>query len=115
MPTEVKRLSADSTPMRSRDTPPHLEDNSISKVVRFELIKALKAIKGLCDDIHEDAKIFEFETEELPGLFAPRQCVKLEAKIRIMGSLKFGHKYLCRPTIKKDGNSLVRILNDHFL
>ena len=88
MPTEVERLSADSTPMRSRDTPPHLEDNSISKVVRFELVEALKAIEGPRDDVPEDAKIFEFETEELPGLFAPRHCVELEAKIRIMKALK---------------------------
>jgi hypothetical protein len=87
--------------MRSRDTPPHLEDNSISKVVRFELIKALKAIKGPHNNLPEDAKIFEFETEELPGLFAPRHCVELEAKIRIMGALKFRHEYPRRPTIKK--------------
>ena len=101
MPTEVERPSADSTPTRSRDTPPHLEDNSVSKAVGFELVKTLKAIEGPCDDVPEDAKIFDFETEELPGLFVPRHCVKLEAKIRIMGALKFGHKYLRRPTIKK--------------
>ena len=108
MPTEVKRLSADSTPMRSRETPPHLEDNSVSKAVWFELVEALKAIEGPRDDIPEDAKIFEFETEELPGLFAPRHCVKLEAKIRIMGAFKFRHEYLRWPTIKK-GFELTRL------
>ena len=41
------------------------------------------------------------EAEELPGLFAPCHCVELEAKLRIMGALKFGHEYLRRPTIKK--------------
>ena len=94
MPTEVEHPSADSTPTCSRDTPPHLEDNSISKAVRFELVKTLKAIKGPCDDVPEDAKIFEFKTEELPRLFAPHHCVELEAKIRIMGAFKFGHEYL---------------------
>ena len=101
MPTEVERLSADSTPTRSGDTPPHLKDNSVSKAVGFELIEALKAIEGPRDDVPEDAKIFEFEMEELPGLFTPRHCVELEAKIRIMGALKFGYEYLHRPTIKK--------------
>ena len=101
MPTEVECPLADSTPTCSMDTPPHLEDNSVSQVVGFELVKTLKAIEGPCDDVPEDAKIFDFETEELPGLFAPRHCVELEAKIRIMGALKFGHEYLHRPTIKK--------------
>ena len=101
MPTEVECLLADSTSTRSRATPPHLKDNSISKAVGFELVKTLKAIEGPRDDVPEDAKIFEFETEELPGLFAPHHCVELEAKIRIMGALKFGHEYLRRPTIKK--------------
>ena len=94
MPTEVERLSADSTPTCSRDTPPHLKNNSISKVVRFELVETLKAIEGPRDDVPEDVKIFDFETEELPGLFVPRHCVELETKIRIMGALKFRHKYL---------------------
>ena len=101
MATEVEHLLADSTPTRSRDTPPHLKDNSVSKAVGFELVEALKAIEGPRDDIPEDVKIFKFETEELPGLFAPRHCVELEAKIRIMGAFKFGHEYLRRPTIKK--------------
>ena len=65
MLTEVEHLLADSTPMHSRDTPPHLEDNSVSKAVGFELVEALKAIEGPRDDVPEDAKIFEFETEEL--------------------------------------------------
>ena len=94
MPTEVEHPSADSTPTCSRDTPPHLEDNSVSKVVGFKLVKTLKAIKGPHDDVPEDAKIFDFKTKELPGLFAPRHCVELEAKIRIMGALQFGHEYL---------------------
>ena len=59
MPTEVEHLSADSTPTHSRDTPPHLEDNSISKAVGFELVKTLKAIEGPRNDIPEDVKIFE--------------------------------------------------------
>ena len=103
-----EHLSADSTPTPSRDTPPHLEDNSVSKAVGFELIEALKAIEGPRNDVPEDTKIFEFETEELPGLFAPRHCVELEAKMRIMGALKFGHEYLHRPTIKK-GFELTRL------
>ena len=73
----------------------------VSKVFGFELVETLKAIEGPRDDIPEDAKIFEFEMEELPGLFAPRHCVELEAKIKIMGALKIGHEYLRRPTIKK--------------
>jgi hypothetical protein len=94
MPTEIERPSEDSTPTRSRDTPPHLVDDSVPKAVGFELVEILKAIGEPLDDVPEDAKIFEFETEELPGLFAPRHCVELEAKIRIMGALKFGHEYL---------------------
>ena len=101
MPTKVEHLSADSTPTCSRDTPPHLEDNSVSKAVSFELVETLKAIKGPHDDVPEDTKIFDFETEELHGLFTPCHCVKLEAKIRITGALKFGHEYLRRATIKK--------------
>ena len=95
MPTKVECPLADSTPKHSRDTPPHLEDDSVSKAVRFELVETLKSIKEPHDDIPEDGKIFEFETEELSRLFAPCHCVKLEAKIRIMGALKFGHEYLC--------------------
>ena len=75
--------------------------NSVSRAVVFKLVETLKAIKGPCDDIPEDAKIFEFKTKELPGLFVPCHCVKLETKIRIMGALKFRHEYLWQPTIKK--------------
>ena len=67
MPTEEECPSADSTPTHSKDTPPHLEDNSISKAVRFKLVETLKAIEGPHNDIPEDVKIFDFETEELPG------------------------------------------------
>jgi hypothetical protein len=56
----------------SRDTPPHLDDRSIPKAVGFEIGETLKAIEGPLEDISEDARIFEFKTEELPGLFAPR-------------------------------------------
>lgn len=101
MPTEVECPLADSTPTCSRDTPPHLVDDPISKAVRFELIETLRAIEEPHDDIPEDVKIFELETKELPGLFAPHHCIELEAKIRIMGALKFGHEYLRQPTIKK--------------
>ena len=94
MPTRVGHPSTDSTPTRSRDTPPHLVDDPISKEIGFEFGETLKAIEEPRDDVPEDAKIFEFETEELPGLFAPCHCVKLEAKIRIMGALKFRHEYL---------------------
>ena len=80
MPTEVEHLSADSTPTCSRDTPPHLEDNSVPKAVGFELVETLKAIEGPRDDVPEDAKIFKYETEELPGLVMPCHCVELEAK-----------------------------------
>ena len=79
MPTKVERPFADSTPTCSRDTPPHLKDNSVSKAVRFELVETLKAIEGPHDDVPEDAKIFDFETEELPGHFMPCHCVELEA------------------------------------
>ena len=95
MPTKVECPSADSTPTCSRDTPPHLKDNSVYKAVRFELVKTLKAIEGPRNDVPEDAKIFDLKTEELPRLFVPCHCVKLKAKIRIMGALQFRHKYLC--------------------
>ena len=94
MPTKVECPSADSTHTHSRDTLPHLEDNSISKAVRFKLVKTLKAIEGPHNDVPEDVKIFEFETEELPGLFCTMPLCQIRAKIRIMGALKFRHEYL---------------------
>ena len=101
MPTEDKHPSAVHTLAFSRDTPPHLDDRPVPKAVGFEISEALKAVEGPLEDISEDARIFKYETEELPGLFALCHCVELEAKIRIMAALKFGYDYLWRPTIKK--------------
>ena len=94
MPTEEEHPSAARTPTHLRDTPPHLDDDSVSKAVGFEIGEPLRDIEGPRDDIPEDAKVFEFETEELPGLFAPRHCVELEARMRIMGALQFRYEYL---------------------
>ena len=94
MPTEVELPSATHTPMHCRDTPLHFDEDSASKAIGFELFETLKAIEELCDDIPEDTKIFDFETEELPGLFVPCHCIESKAKIRIMGALKLRYEYL---------------------
>jgi hypothetical protein len=78
----------------SRDTPPHLDDRPIPKAVGFEIGETLKAVEGPLEDISDYARIFKLKMEELPGLFAPCHCVKLEAKIRIMAALKFRYDYL---------------------
>ena len=101
MPTDDEHPSAAHTLAFSRDTPPHLDDRPVPKAVGFEISEALKAVEGPLKDISEDARIFEYKTEELPGVFAPHHCVELEAKIRIMAALKFRYDYLRRPTIKK--------------
>src|SRR6266853_470355 len=101
MPTDDEHPSAAHTLAFSRDTPPHLDDRPVPKAVGFEISEALKAVERPLEDISEDARIFEYETEELAGLFAPRACVKLESKIRMMAAIKIGNDYLQRPTIKK--------------
>ena len=94
MPTEVELPSVTRTPMHCRDTPLHFNEDSASKAVGFELFETLKAIEEPWDDIPEDAKTFDFEIEDLPGLFVPHHCIELKSKIRIMGALKFRYEYL---------------------
>ena len=58
-------------------------------------------IEGPHNQIPEDMKISQVQNWGVIQTFHAVPLIKLEAKIRIMGALKFGYKYLWQPTIKK--------------
>ena len=106
MPAEFGQSLDEQESSNIREAPPHLEANSIPQLTGHD-IKELREVEGPLENIPEDAKINNFETDELPGLFAPHHCKELDAKIWIMMALKIGHNYLKRPNLKL-GNELTR-------
>ena len=84
MPTEVDPTSVTPLPTHSRDTPPHLDIISNFELADLKVSETLEEVKGPLDDLPEEVRITNFESDEIPGLFSPRHCVELEAKIRIM-------------------------------
>ena len=94
MPTEAEQTSVTLIPTHSRDTPPHLDSDSAFEVTDLKTNEILESIKGPIDDIPESAKIVNFVSGDIPGLFSPRHCDQLEAKLRIMKAIKLGHDYL---------------------
>ena len=106
MPTEFGQSSDEQEPSTIREAPPHLQANSTPRLTGHD-VEELKDVEGPLENIPEDAQIDKFETDELPGLFAPHHCKELDAKIRIMMALKIGYNYLRRPDLKL-GNELTR-------
>ena len=106
MPTEFGQSSDEQESFTIREAPPHLEVNSTPRLTGHD-VKELKDVEGPLENIPEDTQINNFETNELPRLFAPRHCKELDAKIRIMMALKISHNYLKRPDLKP-GNELTR-------
>ena len=93
MPTEFGQSSDEQESSNIREAPPHLKANSIPRLKGHD-VKELREVEGPLENIPEDAKINNFETDELPGLFAPCHCNELDAKIQIMMVLKIGYNYL---------------------
>ena len=93
MPTEFGQLSDEQESSTIREVLPHLEANSTPRLTGHN-IKELRDVEGPLENIPEDTQINNFETDELPGLFVPRHCKELDAKIRIMMALKISHNYL---------------------
>ena len=100
MPTEVDHTSVTPIPMHSRDTPPHLNNILNFELADLKASKSLEDIRGSIDDIPEEVRIINFESEEIPRLFLLHHCVELEAKIQIMKAIKYGYDYLKRLTLK---------------
>lgn len=86
--------------MHSRDTPPHLNNILNFELADLKASKSLEDIRGSIDDIPEEVRIINFESEEIPRLFSLHHCVELEAKIQIMKAIKYGYDYLKRLTLK---------------
>ena len=101
MLTEVEWTLVTLIHTYSRDTPPHLDSNSILEVTDLKVNKFLKSVEGPIDNIPEGTKIANFKSEDIPGLFSPHHCVEVEAKLRIMKAIKLGHNYLHQPTLKQ--------------
>ena len=106
MPTEFGQSLDKQESSNIREVLPHLEANSIPRLTGHN-VKELREVEGPLENIPEDAKINNFKTDELPGLFAPRHCNELDAKIRILMALKISYNYLKRPNLKL-GNELTR-------
>ena len=106
MPTEFGQSSDEQESSTIREVPPHLEANSTLRLMGHN-VKELRDVEGPLENIPEDAQINNFETDELPRLFAPRHCKELDAKIRIMMALKISYNDLKRPNLKL-GNELTR-------
>ena len=90
MTSEFGLSSDEQEPSAIREAPPHLEADSTPNLTGRD-VKELKDVEGPLENIPEDIWINDFGTDELPGLFAPRHCKELDAKIRIMMVLRFGY------------------------
>ena len=101
MPTEIDRVSVTPIPSHARDTPPHLDNDSVSELVELKVSDSLRKVEGPIDDVPKDAKIVNYESGAMPGLFSPRHCVERQAKLRILNALEYGYKYLRRPTLNR--------------
>jgi hypothetical protein len=100
MPTEIDHTSVTPLPMHSRDTPPHLDIILNFELADLKVSETLEEVKGPLDDLPEEVRITNFESDEIPVLFSPCHCVELEANIRMMKAVKYGYNYLRRPTLK---------------
>ena len=80
MPAEFGQSSDEQESSTIREALPHLKASSTPKLTGHD-IKELKDVEGPLENIPEDVQIDNFETDELPGLFAPRHCKELDAKI----------------------------------
>jgi hypothetical protein len=100
MPTEVDHTSVTPIPMHSRDIPPHLDKILNFKLADLKVSKSLEDVRGPIDNIPEEARIINCESQEILGLFSPCHCIELEAKIQIMKSIKYGYDYLKRLALK---------------
>ena len=80
MPAEFGQSSDEQESSNLREALPHLEADFIPRLMGHN-VKELREVEGPLENIPEDAKINNFETDELPGLFMPLHCNELNAKI----------------------------------
>ena len=66
------------------------------------------------ENMSENIKINNFETEELPRLFVPHHCVKLDAKFCIMKALRLDTIIYSNQLLSKETSLLAQILNNCF-
>jgi hypothetical protein len=93
MPESISQLT--DIP-KGRDTPPHMVDDSIFEQPRLEIALALSPISGpIFDrDAPENLRKGLYSTNELPGLYASRDCNQPQAKARIVRAVELGYDYL---------------------
>src|ERR1700677_610381 len=101
MPTEIDHVSVTPIPSHARDTPPHLDNDSVSKPVKLKVSDSLRRVKGPIDNVPEDTKVINYESGAMPGLFSPRHCVERQAKLRIMNTIQYRYNYLRRLTFNQ--------------
>src|ERR1700683_2486558 len=101
MPTEIDRVLVTPIPSHARDTPPHLDNDSVSELVELKVSDSLRKVEGPIDDVPKDAKIVNYESGAMPGLFSPCHCIKRQAKLRILNVLEYRYEYLRRPTLNR--------------
>ena len=81
---------------KGRDTPPHMGDDSIFDQPKLGIPLELVPISGpIYDrDASETLRKGLYSTDELPGLYASRDCSQLQAKTRITRAVELGYEYL---------------------
>ena len=80
MPAKFGQSLDEQESSNLREAPPYLKGDSIPRLMGHD-IKELREVEGPLENIPEDVKINNFETNELPGLFVPHHCNELSAKI----------------------------------
>ena len=100
MPTEIDPTSGTFIPSHYRDTPRN--SNPVSELPELEVREFLEDVEGPLNNIPENARIIGFNSDQIPGTVALRHCVDLNHQIRIMNAVLHGHKYLQRPTLKRN-------------
>jgi hypothetical protein len=97
---------------KGRDTPPHMADISILEQPKLEIPLELTPISGLIydRDAPETLQKGLYSTNELPGLYASRDCSQLQAKTRIARAVELGYNYLCRGKLRQDAELIRSIL-----
>jgi hypothetical protein len=82
---------------KGRDMPPHMGDDSIFDQPKLGIPLELVPISGPIynGDAPETLRKGLYSTDELPGLYASRDCSQLQAKTRITRAIELGYDYLC--------------------
>ena len=99
MPTKADHTSVTPIPTHSRNTLPHLDNDSVFKLTELKVSKSLEHVKGPMDDVPEDARIVNIKSKEIPRPFLVYYCVEPKARLHIVNAIKYSYDFYLYPCL----------------